>query len=82
MYINPSWNYKEIVANIKTLRLQYQEALTSFNYIQDENNFIRETRNNLYILHIEEFQKDRIWEYINGYLSSIEVFIYFGFKEE
>lgn len=82
MNINPSWNYKDIVANIRTLRLQYNEVLTSFNYVRDENSFIKKTRDSLYALHIEGFQKDRIWEYMNGYLSSIEIFILFGFLEE
>lgn len=82
MRINPSWNYKDIVANIRTLKLSYLERLTSFFYVTQENQFIKATRDSLYALHIEEFQKDRIWEYMNGYLSPVEIFIYFGLKED
>lgn len=79
MYINPTWNYNQIVANIRTLRLQYEEVLASFSYIRDENNFIKQTRDNLYSMNLEEFEKDRIWEYMNGYLSSFDTFTLFGF---
>ena len=82
MRINPSWNYKDIVANIRTLKLSYVECLTSFFYIRQRNKFIKATRDSLYALHIEEFQKDRIWEYMNGYLSPIQIFMLFGFLEE
>lgn len=82
MNINPSWTYKDIVANIRTLKLSYVERLTSFFYIRQRNKFIKATRDSLYALHIEEFQKDRIWEYMNGYLSPIQIFMLFGFLEE
>ena len=82
MHINSSWNYKDIIANIRTLKLSYLERLTSFFYVTQQNKFVKATRDSLYALHIEEFQKDRIWEYMNGYLSPVETFIYFGFKED
>lgn len=82
MIINPSWNYSEIVKNIRTLKLRYEELLTSFLYIRDENNFIRKTRDSLYSMNLEEFQKDRIWEYMNGYLSPFDTFVFFGFYEK
>ena len=81
MNINPSWNYKEIVKNIRTLRHNYECVLASFNYVRHKNNFIRETRNNLYETQLEEFQKDRIWEYMNGDLSQLDTFVFFGFFE-
>ena len=79
MIINPGWNYKEIVANLRTLKLSYMDRLTSFFYLRDENNFIKATRDNLYAMQLEEFQKDRIWEYMNGDLSSFDTFVLFGF---
>jgi hypothetical protein len=79
MYINPSWNYDDIVYNLRTLRLRYEEVLASFNYVRDENKYIKATRDNLYAMNLEEFQKDRIWEYMNGYLSSFDTFALFGF---
>lgn len=82
MIINPSWNYSEIVKNIRTLRHDYERVLASFSYIRDENNFIRQTRNSLYAMQLEEFQKDRIWEYMNRYLSSFDTFVFFGFIDK
>lgn len=77
MNINPSWNYKEVSRNLKALRHEYESVLTSFSYICDENTFILETRNQIYALPIEEFEKDRVWEYMNGDLSAIDAIILF-----
>lgn len=81
MIINPGWDYKEIVANLRTLRFQYEGTLSSFFYLRDENNFIKATRDNLYAMQLEEFQKDRIWEYMNGDLSQFDKYVLFGFIE-
>lgn len=77
MNINPSWTYKDIIKNLRTLRLQYEELITSFLYLHDQINFIRETRDTIYALPIEEFEKDRVWEYMNGDISPIDAFILF-----
>jgi len=82
MYINPLWSYKDLVSNLKALRSQYEEILASFNILHDRSNFIRETRTNLYSLSIKEFEKDNVWEYMNGYLSPIAIVMIFGFWEE
>lgn len=82
MKVNPSWNYKDLVKNIRTLKISYWECLTSFSNILEENQYIYETRKNIYVLNIEEFQKDRVWEYMNGDLTSIDVFMLFGFLEK
>ena len=82
MIINPFWNYSEIVKNIRTLRHNYERVLASFSFIRDENNFIRETRDSLYAMQLEEFQKDRIWEYMNRYLSPFDTFVFFGFFDK
>lgn len=81
MIFNPCWDYKEMIKNLKTLRLHYEEVLTSFSYIKDENDYIKTSRNNLYSTNLQEFQKDRIWEYINKDLTSVEIFLFFGFLE-
>lgn len=82
MNINPSWNYKDLVKNIRTLKLSYWERLTSFSNVFEENIFIYKTRKSIYVLNIEEFQKDRVWEYMNGDLTPIDVFMLFGFLEK
>lgn len=78
MYINPSWNYRDVIVNIRALKLSYEERLTSFLVLKQQNDFIRETRNALYSLNFEEFKKDRIWEYMNGYLTPWEAISIFA----
>ena len=77
MNINPNWNFKEISRNLRTLRHDYERVLASFSYIREENAFILETRNQIYALPIQEFEKDRVWEYMNGDISPIDAFILF-----
>lgn len=81
MYINPTWNYNEIIDNIRTLRHDYERVLSSFDYVREQNKFIKATRDNLYAMNLEEFEKDRVWEYMNGYLSSMDTFMLFGFLD-
>lgn len=81
MIINPSWSYRKIVRNLRTLRHDYERVLASFLYVRDQNDFIRATRDSLYVMNLEDCQKDRIWEYMNGYLSSMDTFLLFGFLD-
>lgn len=80
--INKEWNYKDMVKNIRQIKDDYNNMLSSFNYVRDKNKYIKATRDNLYSMNLEEFQKDRIWEYMNGYLSSLEIIVFFGFYEK
>ena len=77
MYIDPRWDYKEAIKNLRTLKIQYDEFLMSFFTIKEKNKFIKETRDSIYSLLIEEFQKDRIWEYMNGDILPLEAFVLF-----
>ena len=81
MIINPDWCYKDYVKNIRTLKNSYVELLASFFNIREENNFIRTTRDNLYASNLEEYQKDRIWEYMNDYLTRFDILVFFGIWE-
>lgn len=67
MFINPNLNYYQIIANIWTLTLEYNECLASFSNLRKKNEFIRETRDTIYALDLHEFEKDHIWELMNGY---------------
>lgn len=68
LFFDPLWNYKETVVHLEALKSQYEEILASFSYFQlhEKVNFIRSTRNALYSLHLLEWQKDRIWNCMNG----------------
>lgn len=67
--INPSWTFKETVAHLKTLREQYEGILSSFYYLELPRlvEFKRNVRNSFYALNIEEYEKDKIWNYMNHF---------------
>jgi len=67
--INPNWTFNEIVYNIKALRTSYERFLTLFSYFELNNkaDFIRQTRSDFYALKMDEWKKDKLWEYMNGY---------------
>lgn len=67
--INPNWNFRETVNHLKTLRDDYRRALASFSYfdLHEKVVFLRNTRDNFYALGFEEWRKDKIWDYMNGY---------------
>lgn len=81
MEINLSWKYDEIVRNLRTLKKQYVEILTSFSYARDKNKFIKEIKQKIYLLKFDENKIDRIWEYMNGDLSPIDAFLVFRILE-
>lgn len=85
MNINPSWKYNEVVDNLKLLRNQYQEILTTFFYVRDENKFIRDVKDKIYALKFDENKIDHIWEFMNNDLDPLSSYILFGigdFDEE
>lgn len=67
IYIDPSWNYKQILMNLKTLRHEYQDVLASFSYFQlhEKVIWVYEIKDAIYSLPFETWKKDRIWEYLN-----------------
>lgn len=78
MEINPCWKYKDVVENLKTLKAYYQESLTSFLYIRDENAFIRQMKDKIYALNFDENKIDHIWEFMNNDLDPLSSFLLFG----
>lgn len=69
LYINPEWTFKEVVNNLKTLKLEYEEILASFLCFQlkEKVKFKRNLRNSIYALNFEEWKKDKIWNYMNDF---------------
>lgn len=65
--INPDWNYKQMLSNLKTLRHDFEDALASFSSFELHNKvlFVYEIKNTIYSLNFETWKKDRIWEYLN-----------------
>ena len=67
LFIDPNWNYKQTLSNLRALRLQYEDILRSFSYfnLHDKVVFTYEVKQSIYSLNFEEWKKDRIWEYMN-----------------
>lgn len=60
--IDINWSYKEIVNHIEALKSQYVEFLSPF----FNSKKIVEWRDKIYSLKMEEWRRDRLWEYLNG----------------
>lgn len=67
--VNIEWKFKDAVDNIEALRYEYEGTLTLFSYfdLKQRNKFILETRNKIYALKFEEWKRDKLWEYMNGF---------------
>lgn len=67
--INPTWTFSEAVEHIKALRDTYDSFLTLFSYfdLHEEVEFKRRTRDAFYRLNLLEWQKDKLWNYMNHY---------------
>ena len=74
--INPNWNFKEVVEHLKALKCEYEDILRFFHYydLHAQVEFKRNTRNKFYALKLQEWEKDKIWNYMNGfeYLSVLK----------
>lgn len=66
--INPNWTYKQAALNIMTLKSHYEEILASFSLWQAKEwaDFIGSTRDQFYALNLLEWQKDNLWNCMNG----------------
>lgn len=66
---NPDWTFKETISNLKTLKTLYEEILVSFSSyeVKSRVTFRKQTRNAVYSINAEEWEKDKIWEYMNGF---------------
>lgn len=69
LYVNSNWTFKETVDNLKTLKNEYNEVLASFSYFTSKERitFLKATRDSFYALKFEQWKKDKIWDYMNGF---------------
>lgn len=67
--INQNWTFKEVVDNLKSLRTDYEGILATFSYfdLHDKVLFLKNTRDKFYSLNLQEWEKDKIWDYMNGF---------------
>lgn len=67
--INQNWTFKEVVDNLKSLKADYEGILATFSEfkISDKVAFLKNTRDKFYSLNLQEWEKDKIWNYMNGF---------------
>ena len=67
LYFDPSWTYRQLSLNLKTLRTQYREILASFSYFQTKEMvaFKRQIKKTIYSYPFQEFLCNFAWDYLN-----------------
>lgn len=68
MQIDSGWKYKDVLKHIEALKEQYKEVLASFSWKEhkEKNAVIYNLKRQIYSLKIEEWRKNKIWEYLNS----------------
>ena len=69
--IDPSWKFKQIIMNIRNIKEDFTQKLSSFSYfkLHDKVLFLRLIKDQIYSLNIEDWQCSKIWEYLNDTLE-------------
>ena len=69
MEIDNNWTFRQINSKLKELRHEYDRVLCLFKChdIKQRIQYRLETRNKIFALKIELWQKERIWDYMNHY---------------
>jgi len=67
MKINVLWSFGEAVENIKAIKEYYIDLLSSFSIYEGKQKNIAqgEIKRQIYSLGILEWQKDKLWEFMN-----------------
>lgn len=67
LYFDPSWTYRQLSLNLKTLRNQYRDILASFSYFQTKEMvaFKRQIKKTIYSYPFQEFLCNFAWDYLN-----------------
>lgn len=65
--IDVSWDFKKLVEHIEEVKLEYSRVLASFSIFEyrAKREYIISIRKKIYNLDLFEWQKDRVWEYLN-----------------
>lgn len=70
-YINPEWNFKEVVENIEVIKSHTQGIIASFSSFEIKKQllFKKQLRDKIYSLNFETWKKDCILECIYDYFE-------------
>ena len=68
LHIDPNWKFKQIIANIQTIKDEFLGKLSSFSYfkLHEKALFTKDCHSSIYSLSIQEWQANKIWEYLNN----------------
>lgn len=77
LQVNSNWTFKEIIIKVKALKQNYDDVLASFSYfnLHKKIEIMKKFRDSIYALNFEEWKKDRLWDYLNDYLSYEELIL-------
>ena len=66
--INSNWNIQDIISNLEALKSYYNNSLASFSYFDKPSLllFKKQFKQNIYSLKIRSWQKDKVWQFLNG----------------
>lgn len=68
--------FKELIINIEAMKSQYKRVLLLFSCgfnIKDKVKYIKNTKTKMYSLDIDTWKIDRLWDYMNDYISYEEL---------
>ena len=73
--INPNITFKQFVIQAGAIKRTFEGTLRSFSYfeLKDKVQYRINLRDSIYSLSFEEWKKDRIWDYLNGYMPYEEL---------
>lgn len=73
--IDNNWTYEEVVANIETLKNQYNGFLTSFSVFERKKRIqlCRNFKTQIYNLNFDEYLRNQIWKYLNDEIEYEEL---------
>ena len=75
MIENKDISFKELIDKAKAIKRCYMGLLSSFSIydIRGKNKAMCDVKKEIYQLNIKYYQADKIWEYLNGDITYIEL---------
>ena len=67
MKVNPMWDFKETINKVTAIKQEYLGVLSLFSCyeIRNKREYIHKVRKEIYSINARDWQKDKIWEYMN-----------------
>lgn len=71
MKIDECWSFKEAIDKIVAIKQEYLGVLSLFSCfeIKKKRQYIIDTKKDIYSIRIKDWQKDKLWEFMNDDLD-------------